>query len=252
MSPLIRKAWWESRIRFLLCAAVLAGGAAEFLVRSRTGFPPVEVPALKYSAFVWGNLIGNHQPIVFAMISLVLGLGGLQRERAAGTAAYTLMLPVTRGALISARALVGIAQVVVLATAPLVAVALLAPVLANHSYPIGQAAHFALLYMAWGVVFFAVGLLWSTLLSGTLSALAACVVTPFIYLILIASHVDERGRWVDANFATFMSGMAYLDRVHSGTSLLGPVFPWIPCAMLLAVAAVVFMLAVWRTKRQDF
>src|SRR6266404_8286694 len=112
------KAWRESRVRFILSAAVLTFLCVSLMVRARTGFPPPERPDLPYSAWVWANIYGNFNPTVFIILVMVLGLGGLQRERPVGTAPFTLTLPVTRVRLISLRASVGLLQVAFLSLIP--------------------------------------------------------------------------------------------------------------------------------------
>ena len=112
------KAWRESRVRFLLTIAVWAFLCLGLMYRARTGFPPAERPDLPYSAWVWGNIYGNMNPTVFIILVMILGLGGLQRERPAGTSAFTLALPVTRWRLLTVRAAVGLIQVAILSFLP--------------------------------------------------------------------------------------------------------------------------------------
>src|SRR5215475_3940035 len=119
------KAWRESRVRFVLSAAVMIFLCLSLMNRARTGFPPPERPDLPYSAWVWGNVYGNFNPTVFIILAMVLGLGGLRRERPVGTAPFTLTLPVTRFHLIFVRAMTGLLQVVALSLIP----ALLVPTL---------------------------------------------------------------------------------------------------------------------------
>src|SRR5215813_10268679 len=112
------KAWRESRVRFLLSAAVLVFLCLGLMYRARTGFPPPDRPDLPYSAWVWANIYGNLNPTVFIILAMILGLGGLQRERPVGTATFTLSLPVTRVRLVLVRAAAGILQVLVLSFLP--------------------------------------------------------------------------------------------------------------------------------------
>src|SRR5215813_3426123 len=160
------KAWRESRVRFLLSAAVLVFLCLGLMYRARTGFPPPDLPRLPYSAWVWANIYGNLNPTVFIILAMVLGLGGLQRERLVGTTAFTLTLPVTRIHLVMVRAAAGLLQVAILSLVPAMLVPSLSPVLAGQSYPETQALQFSLLFMSWGAVAFAVGFLWSSLFGG--------------------------------------------------------------------------------------
>jgi len=90
------KAWRESRVRFFLSLGVWAILSVSLMYRAKLGFPPPERPDLPYSAWVWANIYGNMNPTVFIILVMILGLGGLQRERPVGTAAFTLSLPVSR------------------------------------------------------------------------------------------------------------------------------------------------------------
>jgi ABC-2 type transport system permease protein len=103
---LFYKAWCESRIRFLMCAAAVALLCVTLVVRALTQFPVPQNPNILYTAFVWaiafaGPVVGGNA-IGFTYMALLLGLGGLQRERAARTAVFTLGLPLTRSRLVGA------------------------------------------------------------------------------------------------------------------------------------------------------
>ena len=81
---LFYKAWRESRARFLVALSALVLFSIGFLLRARTTFPPPEYPMLPYAAVVWSSFFGAWRTVVFSMVALILGLGGLQRERGAG------------------------------------------------------------------------------------------------------------------------------------------------------------------------
>lgn len=246
------KAWYESRSRFLIGVGLVCLWSAAFLMRARTQFPPQNAPPLSFSAFVWREMIGNERTVAFAWMALVLGLGGMQREREAKTAAFTLVLPVTRFQFVSTRAMIGLAQVALLALIPAMAIPLLSPIIAHQSYPLEQAVQFAALYSGWGVVFFGLGFLWSTLFPGAYTAIAACVVTPFA-LIFIHAYVfgfDDRIFPV-GNFSVFMGGLPYVDPMNRGSMLLTRI-PWIPLVALGGVALLLLISASAAVKRMDF
>src|SRR5262245_47465636 len=136
------KAWRESRVRFLLSAAVMIFLCLSLMNRARTGFPPAERPDLPYSAWVWANIYGNLNPTVFVILVMIIGLGGLQRERPVGTAPFTLTLPVTRVRLVFVRAAMGLIQVAVLSLIPVMLVPMLSPLIARQSYPVSQSLQF--------------------------------------------------------------------------------------------------------------
>src|SRR5215471_21782384 len=140
------KAWRESRVRFLLTLAVWSFLCVGLMYRARTGFPPPERPDLPYSAWVWSNIFGNMNPTVFVILVMILGLGGLQRERPVGTAAFTLSLPVRRVRLVLVRAAAGIIQMMLLAFIPALLIPTLSPLIAHQSYAFTQAVQFGLLF----------------------------------------------------------------------------------------------------------
>lgn len=243
------KAWRESRGRFFLAAVVVTMYCLIVLVRARTTFPPPQAPLLPYSAFVWGEFYAPFRAVAFSFIALMLGLGGLQRERAAGTAPFTLALPVGRGQLVTTRVVVGLTELIGVALIPIVLVPGLSPVLVHQAYPASQSVLRSALFLSWGIVWFAGGLIWSVLFRGEFTAATAAVLTPFAYMVVYgASRGDQR--FPVANPFAVMSGG--LDRGIGGTMLLAGPLPWNVMLVLAVVAAALFASA-WRiTARQSF
>ena len=243
------KAWRESRSRFFLAAGAVTAYCLTVLVRARTAFPPPEAPLLPYSAFVWGEFYAPFRAVAFSFIALLLGLGGLQRERGNGTAPFTLALPVGRGQLMATRVLVGVAELIGVALIPIVMVPGLSPVLVHQAYPASQSVQYAVLFLSWGIVWFAGGLAWSVLFRGEFTAATAAVLTPFAYMVVYgASRGDQR--FPVANPFAMMSGG--LDRSVGGRMLLTEPLPW-HVMLVLAVAAAALFAAAWRiTARQSF
>ena len=93
---LVARAWFETRTRFALAAAVMT---ATWLAGQGS----------------------DSAKTLFVMLAIVLGGGSLRQERALGTAGFTLALPVTRRALVAARVAVGFSELAVLAAIPVVA-----------------------------------------------------------------------------------------------------------------------------------
>jgi ABC-type transport system involved in multi-copper enzyme maturation permease subunit len=186
--------------------------------------------------------------LMFVFASLVLGLGGLQRERQSGTAALTLALPVSRRRLVTVRAGVGVLQVAVLALLPALIALAMARALVEQPYPATLALAPALLSGSWGIVWFATALLWSTLLVDY-TAVLACVLSPFVYLAVYAS-ASRHGLHVPAgDFFEFMSARPYLD---PRTFLLVEPLPWVALGVLGAAAMSIVALSALITQRQDF
>ena len=243
------KAWRESRSRFLLAAAAVTVYSFVVLFTARTSFPPPQAPQLPYSAYVWGEFYGNGRAVVFSVIALVLGLGGLQRERTAATAAFTLSLPVSRGQFVGARVCVGLLELAVVALVPLVVVPMFSPVLVGQTYPWIQSLRYAALFMTWGVVWFAIGFVWSVLFAGEFTAAAAALLSPWVYLIVYSAASQGGQRFQSANPFAMMSGE--LNREFNGRQLLTPL-PWAPM-LVLAVVTAALLFGAWRiTARHDF
>ena len=244
------KAWRESRSRFVLAAVAVTLYSVSVLVNARTAFPPPEVPQLPYSAFVWGEFYAPWRAVAFIVVALVLGLGGLQRERAAGTSPFTLALPVGRGRLVGTRFFVGLLELSAVALIPVVVVPFLSPVLAHQSYPASQNVQYAALFVSWGVVWFAIAFLWSVIFRGEFTAAAVAILSPFAYMVVYADVSRGGQRFFAANPAAMMSGG--LDRHLGGRMLLVDPLPW-PAMVVLAVIAAAVLCSAWRiTVRQNF
>src|SRR6185369_13749856 len=158
------KAWLESRTRFLASALVLALYCVSFVAQARIGFPPVFDPHLPYSTFVWRGIYNGIDTLLFVVVALMLGLGGLRRERANGTAEFTLALPVTRVELLQSRVMVAMIQVAALAVIPAIVVPPLSARI-GHPYPVSHAVRFAVLFAASGAVWVAAGVVWSAIIT---------------------------------------------------------------------------------------
>ncbi len=177
---LFYKAWRESRLGFLLSVSAFAVICTLLCLFPRTDLQEkhtyTQIIFLTYS-----GILRN----IFLLLTILLGLGGLLRERSYGTLAYTLTLPVRRSRFVFARAVVGFAELSALALVP----AFLLPIFAawsHHSYPsIPQALEFAVLWIGCGTIFFAFGLLLSTFVPGDYPAAAACLISLFAYLIIL-------------------------------------------------------------------
>jgi ABC-2 type transport system permease protein len=261
---LFYKAWRESRIRFLMCAAVVTFLCVTLLVRARTQFPVPYNPNIPYTGFVWanafaGSFVGGNA-IGFTYMALLLGLGGLQRERSTRTALFTLGLPLTRSRLVGARALVGLLELVLIAAIPVILIPTLSPSIAGQHYRVEQAAVHAALYLAWGVVWYAVGLCWSIVFAGEFAPVIACVLTPIAYMIALVNGARLFGgptisdstspAFGAANFMYFMSGFGQMWPPNSGL-FAGPL-PWVAFTALACVTLSLLALATAVTARQDF
>jgi ABC-2 type transport system permease protein len=249
---LFYKAWRESRGRFLFAAGALVVFSVGFLISARSSFPPPEAPRLAYTAFVWGTFYGPFRALAFSVIALVLGLGGLQRERALGSAPFTLALPISRAQLVRVRALVGLGELAALALIPAAIIPALSPAMVRQTYPVTQSLQYGALFMSWGIVWFAVGFLWSVVFSGEYTAAVASVLSPWAYMVIYANVSRGGQRFPLANPFGMMSGDLGVGAGYNGRGLLTQPLPWAAMLALAAIAAGLLLAASRLTSKQSF
>lgn len=251
MAPLLFKAWRESRERFLISAALLAT-ICVLGVFFRISLMKVFVPDERfvgdpYIGYIYRLVYSGTARGLFAIVVMVLALGGLQRERLHRTVAFTLALPVSRARLVSAQALLGLGQIAVLSVLPLLFLTVCSQ-LAHVSYPLEQMLRFGLLWFAGGAVFFAMAFLSATLFRNEYTALAVSFVFMIFYPITVLFPPLNR---YPLNIHHIMSGLAmpYFD---PRTALLMGVPPWKLLVSMLAIAGVLIVLAVRITRLRDY
>ena len=221
-----------------------------FVQRARYDFPPINEPALAYSVFVWRGIYNGLGTLVFVMAALLLALGGLRQEQESGTAAFTLALPVSRLQLMATRALVGLLELAGLALIPVLLIPTLSPLVVQQTYPVLHALKFGVLFMSCGAVCFAAGFFWSTVLAGEYTATAACLLTPFAYLVVYANISQGGRRFPSANPFAFMNTAGQV--TSNGRGLLLDPLPWATMLILVTIAAGILFAAAILTKRQNF
>jgi len=148
---LMYKAWCETRSRFAIGAATLAVLIA--IAVGRAG-----------GVAAWTAVDSDSTKTVFVLLAIVLGIGSLRQERAAGTLGFSLALPVARSRLVAARAATGAAEIWLLALFVALWVPAIAAV-AGPGYPISQALQFAVLWGACGTLILCLAQLVATLVA---------------------------------------------------------------------------------------
>lgn len=179
---LFYKAWVESRTRFLLGAFAMASLAAVFVLFNHDVRTIVTDQEVSYGEYIWRSIFKGQLRDIFVILTLLLGLGGLERERAYGTAGHTLALPVSRWTVILARAITGICETVVLAFLPAGTVPILSPFIREY-YSWRLALQFAVFWAVGGILIFAMGFIASVLFAGEYTAAIAAIVLLFAYSI---------------------------------------------------------------------
>ena len=252
-SSLWFKAWRESRTRFLVGAVLLSAtsivimrsfgrDAERFASRPEAWFQPISF-----------MVFGGPPSMLFVILALLLGLGGLQRERALGSAPFTLALPVSRLQLSTVRALVGLLETAVLAFLPALCVLTLSGRFGPAAYPTMPALRSAVLWMVCGGVWFSMAFLWSMVITTELSATAVCMMTPLGWY--TAARYTGLRQFPSLDVYGVMVGrttewsMPYHD-FFSGL-MTGPL-PWLTLIAFAGVTAGLFAVAVSLTDRQSF
>jgi hypothetical protein len=184
LNMLWHKAWLETRWRFVIglvllvlsaCSTVFTYPQVVRLLSSMAtpdlggliGRRVAESLALSrdYRGYVWSQLIRQNLLQTWALFAVLLGTGGLLSHGPGAGTLFTLSLPVSRRRVIGVRAATGLAELLMLALAPALAVPLLSPAV-GQSYRVGEALVHALCLFVAGTVFFSLTTLLSTVFSG--------------------------------------------------------------------------------------
>jgi ABC-2 type transport system permease protein len=239
------KAWRESRTRFLIAAFVLIGMCLAFVLFQNTF--RAEIGVKTYVGYIHKLVYGGSARGLFLIFALVLGLGGLNKERALNTESFTLALPVSRLRLVTVRAVVGLLETAILSALP----PLLIPDFSrfvHESYPFSQALQFGLLWIGCGAVVFAAAFLSSTVLAGDYSALTVAFLALMFYPPAVRFTALKRYP-LDIHYIMNGNKMPYFD---SRTDLfIGP-FPWTILLVLIVVTFGLLALAARITQEQEF
>jgi len=241
------KAWRESRVRFLLSAGALAVICASFVFFHRDASGGISDELLSYPVYIWRITYKGYLRELFMILAILLGLGGLTRERDQRTAGFTLALPVSRWRLLVTRTLLGLGQVVLLATIPAIVLPVLSPLI-GQAYPSPQAWAFAILWATVGSLIFAMALLASVLFAGEFTAPVAAILGLTAYSFLADVRPLERDL-IDIH--DVMSGIDMPYFAERTGVLAGPL-PWATLFTVLLAASALIVIGARIANRQDF
>src|ERR1700730_107921 len=191
------QAWRESQVRFTLSAVTLAGICLCLVVFQ------ADAGAESYAAYIWKALYDGPVRDLFMVLVLFLGLGGLLRERAHGTAHFTLALPVSRRRLVAVRAVTGLLETAVFAVIPALVIPTLSPIV-HRSYPFSQALQFSLLSIGGGAVIFAASFLLSTIVAGRYSSAVVGFLALLSYALIV--HMADPRSFPSIDLFSLMNG----------------------------------------------
>ncbi|HEY1947508.1 MAG TPA: hypothetical protein VGG97_10910 [Bryobacteraceae bacterium] len=244
------KMWRDSRARFLISALVLTGICAAVVLFEETfrgQLHAKSAPLNTYIGYIYQRIYAGFARGMFLIFALVLGLGGLQRERAHGSAGFTLALPISRLRLMIVRTAIGLLEILALSLLPVV----LIPVLSRfvgESYPLPQALQFCVLWIGIGSAVFAFAFLSSAIFASEYSALAVSVVAFFLYP-MVARLPWLRPYPLHIHYIMNGSGMPYF---NPRTDLLIGPLPWAILAVIAMVVLGLITSATLITQKQDF
>jgi ABC-2 type transport system permease protein len=230
------KAWLETRSRFLIA---LVGSVAlcsrMVVIFLRNGAPSQLSQVLQ----------ATHETLaaVWLLAVTLIMMGGLLREKAAGSSWFTLSLPVSRLRLMSVRIGMGLMEAILLAILPWIAM-LFAAKVADKTHFISQASIHVFLLLSGGVLFLAASFLISSFVEGEYTA----PIVSFGVIIMLA-YVLSGDKFRPYSPWTFMLGSEYF---HWRTSqIVGPV-PWLQAGIFTAIAALLTIISIKVVQRRDF
>lgn len=246
---LLYKAWRESSMRFLISAGVIAALCLMYALLHRQFYPGIaheHAGVRTYVQYIHWTVFGGVVRGMMQLSCLLLGLGGLQRDRRQNSLGFTLALPVSRFRLVASRAVLGLMQVLALAAIPTIVLPA-ASHLVRQQLPVDYAVRFIPLWFAGGTFTFAISFLCSVLFANEYVSLAVAYVSYIFYLAGVRHPAFRR---VPLHVADFMSGVFphYLDR---GTMLWSGSYALLPIAGFLAAATMLVLLSSLIVRRQD-
>jgi hypothetical protein len=252
---LFYKGWFDTRWRFLVgvavlmlsaCATVFAYPKLAQLV-GRTPLPDATTElgrrirdaallSRTYRGYIWSQWYAQNLPQLWTVFAVLLGTAGLWSPSSGSI--YTLSMPVSRRALLMARAAIALTELLLLAAMPSLALALLSPAVGQTYGLLDALAHGVCLF-AGGAVFFALAFLlsavftdvWRPILIALATAVTLALCEPFI------------GVGPQFSIVRVMTGETYFRTGH---------LPWGGLLLASAASSAMMVGAAVRVYRRDF
>ena len=235
------KAWLETRARFLLCLLGTTAICGAFTIRTQAQAMPDTSPWYFASVNFYAH---QYLAGMWLLSAVLLGMGGLVREGAAGTAAFSLALPVSRRAMAGVRIGCGAVQMVLMGVVPWMAIGG-GTLVGGHPLEWDQVGRYLVLLLSGGFVYFSGSLLVSSLVEGEYTGPAVAMV-----IVIVSALVPGMVKsWRPFSVIGLISGGDLLDKQRY---LLRDPFPWLPVGVSLVLTAALLWLSVRAVESREF
>ena len=222
------------RVMELVAAAPTGDVSSEVGRQIREG---VEL-SREYRGYVWWQWFRQNLPQIWVFFAVLLASGSVLSQSSGAGTLFTLSLPASRRQLVAARALTGLAELLVMTFVPVLLLPLLSPAVGQRYAVVDALAHATCLFVA-GAAFFSFAFLLSTMFSDLWRPLLiACGVA---MVLAVCSQILP----VMNRFSIF--------RVMNGeTYFRGGGLPWAGLVVSLAVSAAFLYAAAQNLAHADF
>jgi ABC-type transport system involved in multi-copper enzyme maturation permease subunit len=256
------KAWLETRTRFYTALAVTLAVCAFWTlghtwIENNWQRDLIEHPEYDYQAwflramhdypfYLWHFVYAEMFQKIWVILAVLLGIGGLSREAAHGTAGFTLSLPVERSTLFRTRALVAVAELLVLAVIALVTIVIGSRIM-GLPYPIGHGVTHLATMFAGGLVFLAASLCLTEFVEGEHTPVLIALGGVGLLYFMMQPYIDGAPLdWFAIPFGVpkLMAGPADITSVHD--------IAWAGMLASLGAAALFTAVGIRRTQRGDY
>jgi ABC-2 type transport system permease protein len=232
------KAWIETRSRFLISLVTLTLFSAIFVQHAQGMLRPEWKSDFNRLLFVNQQFL----VIMWVLSVVLLGMGGMVREKATGISSLTLSLPVSRRRLVGIRVGVGLLEAAILGLVPWIAVFFVS-FFARKPISITQVASYVLLLLGGGIVYFALAVLVSSLASGEYSAPALTFGIVLLAAMLFDAWLRQFNVW------RLVTGDLSINR---STFLLSDHLPWLGMLCSMSVASLMVVASIIVVQRRQF
>jgi ABC-2 type transport system permease protein len=243
------KAWLETRSRFLTSLATLTVFCAVFVHHAlsvtlgNSGFSQGLLRSEWKAGFYRLLFVSQQYVVIMWVLAVVLlGMGGIVREKATGTSSLTLSLPVSRARLLGVRVGVGVLEAIALGVVPWSAIFVVSS-LARMPILISQVEFYVMLLVGGGLAYFAMGVLVSALVEGEYTAPAVAFGMVLLSAIMFDAWLRPFNLW------RLVTGDFYVDR-H--TYLLVGDFPWRGTLVSVLAAALMLLASLKVIQKREF